>query len=199
MSGTVIDNPEIASLRQEVDGEIFDSCRNRLQCELNGFFLDCPISEWRNYPDAPLARLTGMACPFNKKSAPLENYDGEFISRKAFSETIRHDAIRADVSHDAKKTFASTIDGSLRLLEKVDGLYAIILILNSPLGQKIVDDIRGGHLTGMSISYRRDSMESYLADGKRILCRAKLSAVSLCKNPAYPDTLGKLKLEFPSL
>jgi uncharacterized protein len=196
----VVDCPcsEIARMRQEIDDQIFNDNRRQLQYELNSFFLDCPITEWRTYTNAPLAKLSGMACPYNRPSQTLpENRRCEIINRGAFAESINKDNVRADIHHDATRTFATTADGSLRIHEKADGLYATMLIPDSNLGRDIVADVQTGRLRAMSIAYNRTTMESYMSNGQRILCKARLTGVAICRCPAYPQTLNNIILETP--
>jgi HK97 family phage prohead protease len=194
MTNELLDS-EISRLRRELDRLISDLERDQLLCEINDFFLDCPVSEWPDYDDSPLARLGGLACPYDCKSHPLENYDGEFIRRGAFSESVRTGIVWADSDHDRQRRFACNADGTLVFAEQPDGLYCKMLIPKTELGRSIVRDIARRRLVGFSVSFDRRTIESFLSANTRILCKAKLTSVSLVDRPAYRQTKNSLVLE----
>jgi HK97 family phage prohead protease len=101
-------------------------------------------------------QVSGVAVPFDSLSEPIGQgrqafretfsptaFDGEGLSRNVFSLW----------NHSADYPLASTGNDSLRLTARADGLHFVMTISSTAIGDQVLEDIRSGLVSGMSISF----------------------------------------------
>ncbi|HEY4760853.1 MAG TPA: HK97 family phage prohead protease [Thermoguttaceae bacterium] len=174
----------------ENKSDLLDQNRLRLLKAVHRHNLRCPIDEWISC-GCHLARLRGLAVPFNGGSSEKLV---EYVKCRAFCNTS-NDGLIADVNHDHKQTFATTTDDTLIFVNAAGGMWAIALIPDSFLGREVVEAVQSDKLSGMSVTYSRETMMTVLTCRCRMLYHADLLGVSLTGTPAFQQTLGKIILE----
>ena len=144
-------------------------------------------------PTTPL--LYGYATVFHRLCANVRNEARAVLVRGAFAESIVRDAITANsIGHD-KYTFASTVDGSVKLSEDDYGLR--FEIRPSTIGEfqraefhRIFEKVQRGQVRQMSIRYawRAGDAHRDLARGMEFIHRARLTHISPSPDGAFPGT-----------
>ena len=140
-------------------------------------------------------RLEGLAIPFGVMSEDIGFR--ETIAPGAFSKHLRSDPdVRAYVEHDASQIIGRTRAGTLTLEARDDGVHVSIDPPDSARGNDLVESVRRGDLSGMSIGFRviEDSWET-TRDGEshRTVHEAELLETSVVSNPSYPETTIALR------
>ncbi len=136
--------------------------------------------------------LSGYAARFNVESYDLGGFT-ETIRQGAFATALRNKECGtvADSEHDQSRTFASVMDGTLRVWEDAAGLGWCAQMPNTPLGLEIIDEVRSGRLQNCSFAFA-DVQDSFQHSGgknlRTISSIGRLIDVSVVANPAYPRT-----------
>lgn len=157
--------------------------------------------EWRFLPlegaqvraDGEARRLEGYAAVFNTE-AVIWGLWREEIAPGAYSKTIKEEDIRALWNHDTNIVLGRNKAGTLELSEDDKGLRSVIIPPDNEWGRPVVDAVRRGDVTGMSIAFRvvkedwwhppEDSSEL----PKRTIKEARLYEVSPVTFPAFEST-----------
>lgn len=142
------------------------------------------------------AELVGHAAVFNQETV-IESWWSEWreiIAPGAFKKTIQENDIRALFNHNPDIVLGRNKAGTLELREDEVGLYTVIRPPDNEWGAPVVDAIRRGDITGMSIALsvikedvvypEKDSNELML----RTIREAKLYDISPVTFPAYEQT-----------
>jgi HK97 family phage prohead protease len=148
-------------------------------------------------PTTPL--LYGYAATFHKLCADdcanKRNGTRAILLRGAFADSIARDAVTANsIGHD-KYEFASTVDGSVKLVEDDYGLRFEI----RPSGlsefqrsefQRIFEQVRRGQVRQMSIrhAWRADDAHMDLAKGIQYIHKSRLCHISPVTRGDFPGT-----------
>ena len=135
-------------------------------------------------------RLVGLAIPYGSMSEDIGFR--ETIARGAFTKHLRSDPdVKALIEHDTSQIIGRTKSGTLRLEERDDGIHVSIDPPDSARGHDLVESVRRGDLTAMSVGFRvlEDTWET-TRDGEshRTVSEAELLETSVAASPAYPDT-----------
>ncbi len=125
---------------------------------------------------------------------PREGTFLERMQRGVFQDAVTgRDSVELRREHDQSgPVFASTNAGSLRLDDRSDGLMlGAALSKRDPATRTAVEDVRAGHLGGLSVGMivRADDW-STAADGRtalRTITSATLNEVSMVRRPANPE------------
>jgi HK97 family phage prohead protease len=143
-------------------------------------------------PTTPL--LYGYATVFHRLCANVRNEARAVLVRGAFADSIARDIVTANsIGHD-KFTFASTVDGSVKLLEDD---YGLRFEIRPPIGeferaefQRIFEKVRRGQVQQMSIRYAWRAEDAYTdrAKGMEFIHKARLSHISPTSDGAFPGT-----------
>ncbi len=137
--------------------------------------------------------LTGYASVFNTESVIAGLYREE-VAPGAFAKTIKEHDIRALWNHDSNIVLGRNKAGTLSLSEDSHGLRTVIKAPDNEWGRPVVDAVKRGDITGMSIMFRAIKQEWTRPDEdsaempKRTLREAKLFEVSPVTFPAFPTT-----------
>jgi HK97 family phage prohead protease len=158
-----------------------------------------PAGEHREFPLAGIElryaagpgviRLLGHAAIFDAV-ADLGRHR-ERIARGAFKDTIANDDIRALINHNPQYVLGRTRARTLKLAEDDKGLAVTIDLPDTSYARDLVESIRRGDVSGMSIGFTAlDDVVEEDADGAmvRTLKRVKLHDVSPVTFPIYPQT-----------
>jgi HK97 family phage prohead protease len=146
-------------------------------------------------------RLCFYAAVFDVETTITEqgNTFREVIRPGAFSETLtRSAAVYACVEHRREESFATVADGLL-LQQDARGLFASCYLPDSAIGNRVLDDVQAGRLTGCSFAFRtlRDRWHNR-ADIRSPFQICELLAVELVDvavtaRPAYPATVVSVR------
>lgn len=143
-----------------------------------------------------LPELVGYASVFNQETVIADWFDEwrEEVSPGAFKKTIREGDIRALWNHDPSVVLGRNKAGTLELKEDDHGLYTVIRPPDNEWGRPVIDAIRRGDVSGMSITFQviKQQME-YPPKGtegmpKRTIKEARLLDVSPVTFPAFEQT-----------
>jgi HK97 family phage prohead protease len=96
--------------------------------------------------------------------------------------TPGRDRVWLNVEHE--QGFRGAIGKSLKFRDAADGLHGSFGVLENADGDKALELVRTGFLTGISLEF--DSVASRRHNGVVQRVRAQLDQVSLCRYPAYP-------------
>jgi HK97 family phage prohead protease len=107
--------------------------------------------------------------------------------------TPGRDRVWLNVEHEPG--FRGAIGRSLRFEDHEDGLHGSFGVLENADGDKALELIRDGFLTGLSLEF--DALNSRRVNGVVHRVRAQLDKVSLCRYPAYPNALVLAMREEP--
>ena len=157
--------------------------------------------EWRFLPlegadvraDDQARRLEGYAAVFNTE-AVIWGLWREEIAPGAYSKTIKEADIRALWNHDTNIVLGRNKAGTLELSEDDKGLRSVIIPPDNEWGRPVVDAVRRGDVTGMSIAFRVvkedwwHPPEGSKELPKRTIKEAKLYEVSPVTFPAFEST-----------
>ena len=118
----------------------------------------------------------------------------ETFLRGAFEKQLStpgRDRVWMNVEHE--QGFRGAIGRSLRFDDHADGLHGSFGVLENADGDKALELIRDGFLTGLSLEFK--ALSSRRLNGVVQRVRAQLDAVALCRFPAYEGSavldLGK--------
>lgn len=142
-------------------------------------------------------QMDGYAAVFNVK-VEIASFWGagwlEEVAPGAFAKTIQENDIRALWNHDPNIVLGRNRAKTLELSEDAHGLKSVISPPDNAWGRPVVDAVRRGDVTGMSISFRAIKQEWIQpAEGskdlaRRIIREAKLYDVSPVTFPAFEST-----------
>ncbi len=149
--------------------------------------------------DAP-AQLVGNAAVFEKPPVIADSWYGglweESVARGAFKKTIKEADVRALWNHDPNIVLGRNKAGTLKLSEDETGLLAEMTPPDNEWGRPILDAVRRGDVSGMSIAFQvvrdewtqPDRAKEPKALRKRKMLELKLLDVSPVTYPAFPQT-----------
>jgi len=151
--------------------------------------------EVRAEGDGP-PELVGYAAVFNQEQQIDDWFSSwlEEVAPGAFKKTLREGDIRALFNHDPNIVLGRNKAGTLELREDEHGLHTVIRPPDNEWGRPVIDAIRRGDVSGMSITFQviKQQME-YPPKGtegkaKRTIKEARLMDVSPVTFPAFPQT-----------
>lgn len=149
---------------------------------------------------AETGKLIGHAAVFNQWATINEPWFGDLYEEQvapgAFRKTLAEQDIRALWNHDANIVLGRMKAGTLELSEDETGLAATITPPDNAWGRPVLDAVRRGDVSGMSIAFQvvkedwvnPDRKAQPGALRKRTIKEAKLFEVSPVTFPAYPQT-----------
>lgn len=161
--------------------------------------LDLAGLELREASPEQAPQLVGHAAVFNQW-ATISEFWGELweesVAPGAYKKTIAEADIRALWNHDPNVVLGRNKAGTLTLSEDEIGLQATITPPDSEWGRPVLEAVRRGDITGMSIAFqvvkedwtRPDRKKEPNALPKRTIREAKLLDVSPVTFPAFPQT-----------
>lgn len=151
--------------------------------------------ELRTGEDQP-TELHGYASVFNQDATIQDLWgDGwiESVARGAFARTIGQADIRALFNHDPNIILGRNRAGTLDLSEDSTGLRSIIRPPDTAWGASVLESVKRGDVTGMSIAFqviqekwKRSDKENELP--RRTILEAALMDVSVVTYPAFEQT-----------
>jgi len=137
------------------------------------------------------AVLEGHASVFNDEYVIWDLWR-EAVAPGAFRKTLQEQDIKAFFNHDPNIVLGSTRAGTLKLEEDGWGLHAIIYPPDNEWGRPVVDAVKRGEVTGMSIWFDAIKQEWIQAAGEempqRILREVRLYEAGPVVFPAAPAT-----------
>jgi HK97 family phage prohead protease len=139
-------------------------------------------------------KLIGMATTFNSLSSDQGGYQIRILP-SAFTKSIAKNAVFATWMHDDAEIYASTKNGTLRLIESPKGLAVEIDVAATARGIDAYTLVAGGYVTEMSVAfvYTKAKMKTEkigkddLIDVAEV-SEAKLIEVSAVNKGAMPGT-----------
>lgn len=157
-----------------------------------------PFTEFqvREAGEGAAPELVGYASVFNSESVISDWFSDwrEEVSPGAFKKTIREGDIRALFNHDPNIVLGRNKAGTLELREDEHGLHTVIRPPDNEWGRPVMDAVRRGDVSGMSITFQviKQQME-YPPKGtegmpKRTIKEARLMDVSPVTFPAFEQT-----------
>ena len=152
--------------------------------------------EVREVADGQPPELVGYACVFNSEATIKTWFDSwiEEMAPGAFKKTLQENDIRALWNHDPNIVLGRNKAGTLELREDARGLHTVIRPPDNEWGRPVLDAVRRGDVTGMSIGFQvikeqvirppRDSKEPT----RRKILEARLRDVSPVTFPYFDQT-----------
>lgn len=136
--------------------------------------------------------IEGLAVPFGVLSGDLGGFR-EVFTPEAVDRTLAEQVdVRALVDHDPGKVIGRVKAGTLRLRKASDGLRVEITPPNTTLGRDILELVRRGDVSGMSIGfYVMPGGERFETRGEqtvRVITDARIVEASIVSWPAYEST-----------
>jgi len=146
--------------------------------------------------DGKPPELVGYASVFNQPVTISGWWDEwqEEVSPGAFAKTILEADIRALFNHDAGVVLGRNKAGTLELREDDHGLHTVIRPPDNEWGRPVLEAVKRGDITGMSIAFQAIKQEWFRPEKgskelpKRTVKEAKLFDVSVVTYPAFPQT-----------
>jgi HK97 family phage prohead protease len=140
--------------------------------------------------------LVGYASVFNQEAIIEDWFDQwrEEVAPGAFKKTLKEGDIRALFNHDPNIVLGRNKAGTLELAEDEHGLHTVIKPPDNEWGRPVLDAVRRGDVTGMSIGFRVIKQEWYwppkgsLELPKRTIKEFQLFDVSPVTFPAFEQT-----------
>src|SRR5690606_34796070 len=134
--------------------------------------------------------IKGHAAVFDQETR-IGNY-WERIERGAFKKALdKGDDVRALFNHDDSQLLGRRSAGTLRLEETDEGLAVEIDLPNTQLGNDVLELVKRGDITGMSIGFVAGDEVWETRDGEQVRVHrsiAQLVDVSPVTFPAYEGT-----------
>ena len=126
--------------------------------------------------------VIGVVAPYDEISYLTDQRDGETIRRGAFKRSLSHRAGRVPLlrNHDHTRT----LGWSQQFTETDGGLEGRFVVNQGGPGDDLLDELRDGYLTGMSVGFRPIRTERGDGGVRRIV-EAGLVEVSMVGIPAY--------------
>lgn len=150
-----------------------------------------PLQELR-IADEQAGEIIGHASVFNSWSELLGGLFPfkEIVRKGAFIDTIKVDDIRALFNHDPNFVLGRNKAGTLELEEDDIGLKVRILLPNTQTAKDLVENIRRGDISQMSIGFIVEDDSWGTKDGIDIreIKKVQLFDVSIVTFPAYTQT-----------
>ncbi len=145
---------------------------------------------------AGVPELVGYASVFNQETVIVGWWDEwrEEVAPGAFAKTIQEADIRALFNHDPNIVLGRNKAGTLDLSEDDHGLLTVIRPPDNEWGRPVLDAVRRGDVTGMSISFRVIKDETTRPPKgsdelpKRTIKEAQLFDVAPVTYPAFEQT-----------
>lgn len=137
--------------------------------------------------------LQGYGAVFNMPATIAGLWDEE-VAPGAYSKTIMENDIRSLWNHDPNIVLGRNKAKTLFLSEDGHGLASRILPPDNNWGRPVVDSVRRGDVSGMSISFRaikyewRKALEGSKELDRRVIREAKLYDVGPVTFPAFEST-----------
>lgn len=140
--------------------------------------------------------LVGYASVFNQETV-IEDWFSQWreeVAPGAFIKTLKESDIRALWNHDRNVVLGRNRAGTLTLREDDHGLYTVIRPPDNEWGRPVLDAVRRGDVTGMSITFRVIKQEMWWPERgsqelpKRTIKEMQLFDVSPVTFPAFEQT-----------
>jgi len=136
--------------------------------------------------------IHGIAIPFDSLSEDLGGFR-ELWTPEAVDRTLAEAIdVRALVDHEPAKIIGRVKAGTLTLDKRDDGLHVTIRPPETTVGRDILESVRRGDVSGMSIGFRvvsgGDRFEQRSGQTVRIVTDARIVEASIVTFPAYPAT-----------
>jgi HK97 family phage prohead protease len=140
--------------------------------------------------------LVGYASVFGQETEISDWFGGwrEMVAPGAFRKTIKESDIRALWNHDPNIVLGRNKAGTLQLKEDEHGLHTVIQPPDNEWGRPVLDAVKRGDVTGMSIAFQvvKEQIERPAKESqelpKRTIKEAKLFDVSPVTFPAFEQT-----------
>jgi len=140
--------------------------------------------------------VIGLGVPWGTEGLAYLRNGPEAFDPSAFDEQLRRgDVIRAQCNHARSTHLGDTADGTLFLYRGKLGLWCRIALPDNGAGHDAARKVKSGEYKGMSISFRELDFRwgGTRKHPIRIVTRARLSEISLCRKPAYGRTCRFLR------
>lgn len=140
-------------------------------------------------------RLSWYASVFDSLSEDLGGFR-EKIGRRAFTDTVQNDDIRALFNHDPNFVLGRNRSGTLNLRVDLTGLRAEVVLPNTRYADDLAEVVARGDVSGGSFAFSIEGDDGqrwyYDEDGTLIreVRKVRLYDVSPVVFPAYPGTNG---------
>lgn len=156
--------------------------------------------ELRQAEGDDVPKLVGHAAVFNEWSTISDPWFGDLYEEQvapgAFRKTIKEGDIRALWNHDPNIVLGRLKAGTLTLREDEQGLATEITPPDNEWGRPVLDAVKRGDVSGMSIAFQvvkekwthPDRKKEPEALRQRVIMEARLMEVSPVTFPAYPQT-----------
>jgi HK97 family phage prohead protease len=136
--------------------------------------------------------IYGIAAPYGKLSSPIGAMGfREQIRPGAFTESLASSIdVFALVDHEDDKVLGRRSTGSLEISDTKEGLSVEIFPPETSFAQDLIVLIQAGEVGGMSIGFTTEADRWDMLGGEtiRTLLQVNLFDISVCFQPAYPDT-----------
>ena len=134
--------------------------------------------------------------PYGKLSSPIVGPGKTFrevLEPFCFAHSIMQNRIFSLYEHNPSFELGNTVEGSLQLREKSDGIRFRLKLEPGEFNHSIIDSVAEGALNGVSPGFYVNK-DKWSPDGKRrSVIDADLLEISLCKLPVYPQTAACMK------
>lgn len=143
--------------------------------------------------------FVGLACPYEKWSEKIFGFFREKFLPGAFAESLNSgEDIVCVMNHNREQLLGRTSAGTLRLMEKPEGLYVECDKTDTTYANDLEKLIRSGNIRGMSFEFEPLTNQWGKEDGvnTHIVEKAKLYEVSFVVNPCYPDSQADLRSQW---
>ena len=135
--------------------------------------------------------------PYNSQSEDLGGFR-EIFRPGSFSDTIRQDDVVGLFNHEPSLVLGRSSAGTLRFQDGDAGLIYVLEPPDTQVGRDLVTSVKRGDIKGTSFAFFVMDMtdEVWEKNGDmpiRNILRAKLSDVSPCTFPAYPESQVALR------
>jgi hypothetical protein len=145
--------------------------------------------------------IVGRAVVYNSMSGELRTVSGdtfrEIILPGALVESLKNNDILAFKEHDPAMLLGRSSAGTLRMMDKEDGLYVEIDLPDTSYGKDTLVSAERGDLKGFSFGFNKPKSKNYSRSGVKIreISSLNLREVSVVSSPAYGETTLALRNE----
>lgn len=151
--------------------------------------------------DRQKSTICGRAVVYNSMSNELRTTSGdtfrEIILPGALSESLKSNDILAFKEHDPAMLLGRSSAGTLRMMDKEDGLHVEIDVPDTSYGRDTLVSAERGDLNGFSFGFNKPKTKNYSRAGAKIreIQSLNLREVSVVSSPAYGETTLALRNE----
>lgn len=136
--------------------------------------------------------INGLAIPFGSLSEDLGGFRELWLPEAVDRTLAEAIDVRALVDHDPAKVIGRVKAGTMTLDRQADGLYVTIAPPATTVGRDILESVRRGDITGMSIGFRvmpgGDRFEQRGDQVVRVVTDARIIEASIVTFPAFQAT-----------